>query len=134
MHLHSADHLGRFRDFNGTNARRRSAPFYGVCRGHYNTDLGWSLQNFNEGHLDTLNGQTTLLVVGDGRNNYNDPRLDIFSMMSRRAVRTIWLNPEPPTLWHGDSDMPKYAPHCTNVLKVGNLKELVDAVDVLLST
>jgi len=54
--------------------------------------------------------------------------------MTRRATRTIWLNPEPEHLWHGDSDMPKYAPLCSNVLKVGNLRELVEAVDTLLST
>ena len=78
--------------------------------GHYNTDLGWSLNDFNKEYLDTLNGQTTLIIVGDGRNNYNDPRLDIFTLMTRRAARTIWLNPEPPVMWHGDSDMPKYAP------------------------
>jgi uncharacterized protein with von Willebrand factor type A (vWA) domain len=54
--------------------------------------------------------------------------------MSRRASRTIWLNPEPPHLWHGDSDMPKYATLCSNVLKVSNLRELTEAVDSLLST
>jgi uncharacterized protein with von Willebrand factor type A (vWA) domain len=101
--------------------------------GYYNTDLGWSLQNFTQEHLDTLNGQTTLIVVGDGRNNFNDPRLDLFTHLSRRAARTIWLNPEPPTLWHGDSDMPSYAPLCSEVLKVSNLKELAEAVDRLLS-
>jgi uncharacterized protein with von Willebrand factor type A (vWA) domain len=101
--------------------------------GYYNTDLGWSLNDFNNGYIDTLSGQTTLIVVGDGRNNHNDPRVDLFSMFARRAARTIWLNPEPPHLWHGDSDMPKYAPLCTNVLKVGNLKELVSAVDQMLS-
>ncbi len=101
--------------------------------GYYSTDLGWSLNNFQNEYMDTLNGQTTLIIVGDGRNNYHDPRLDIFSTMSRRAVRTIWLNPEPPHLWHGDSDMPKYAPLCSDVLKVGNLRELAEAVDALLS-
>ncbi|NTU55060.1 MAG: VWA domain-containing protein [Anaerolineales bacterium] len=83
--------------------------------------------------MDTLNSGTTLIIVGDGRNNYYDPRLDIFSAMSRRAVRTIWLNPEPPFMWHGDSDMPKYAPLCNNVLKVSNLRELADAVDTLMA-
>ena len=101
--------------------------------GHYNTDLGWSLNIFNEEFMSTLNGQTTLLVVGDGRNNYNDPRLDIFSTMARRSTRTIWLNPEPGYLWHGDSDMPKYATLCSKVLKVSNLRELTEAVDSLLS-
>ncbi len=101
--------------------------------GYYNTDLGWSLNDFYTGYNDTLTGQTTLIVVGDGRNNHTDPRIDLFSSFSRRAARTIWLNSEPPHLWHGDSDMPKYAPLCTNVLKVSNLRELVEAVDDLLT-
>jgi uncharacterized protein with von Willebrand factor type A (vWA) domain len=122
-------------DFNGRDADEAVASvLLRMPSGHYNTDLGWSLNDFNNDHLDTLNGQTTLIILGDGRNNYNDPRVDIFSLMTRRAARTIWLNPEPPLMWHGDSDMAKYAPLCDNVLKVGTLKELVSAVDQLLST
>jgi uncharacterized protein with von Willebrand factor type A (vWA) domain len=129
------DHLEYIsEEFSGSNADEAIASvLWRMPSGHYNTDLGWSLNNFNEEYMSTLNGQTTLLVVGDGRNNYNDPRLDIFSTMSRRAARTIWLNPEPPYLWHGDSDMPKYASLCNNVLKVSNLRELTEAVDSLLS-
>jgi len=130
------DHLEYISDdFNGSDADRAiTSVLWRMPSGHYNTDLGWSLNNFNKEYLDTLNGQTTLIIVGDGRNNYNDPRLDIFSLMSRRAARTIWLNPEPPLMWHGDSDMPKYALLCSNVLKVSNLRELVGAVDQLLTT
>ncbi len=102
--------------------------------GYYNTDLGHSLQNFTHDHLDTLNGRTTLIVVGDGRNNFNDPRLDLFSQMARRSARTIWLNPEPPDMWgSGDSDMHQYAPLCDSVLQVRNLAELTAAVDSLLA-
>ncbi len=129
------DHLEFISDeFNGSNADKAIASvLWRMPSGHYNTDLGWSLNDFNNEYLDTLNSQTTLILVGDGRNNYNDPRIDIFSTMSRRAARTIWLNPEPPYLWHGDSDMPKYAPLCNNVWKVSNLKELADAVNSLLA-
>ncbi len=128
------DHLEYISDdFNGSNADEAIASvLWRMPSGHYNTDLGWALQNFQDEYMDTLNGGTTLIIVGDGRNNYYDPRLDIFSTMTRRAARTIWLNPEPPQLWHGDSDMPKYAPLCDNVLKVGNLRELVEAVDSLM--
>jgi uncharacterized protein len=129
------DHLEYISDdFSGSNADEAIASvLWRMPSGHYNTDLGWSLNDFNNEYLDTLNGRTTLIVVGDGRNNFNDPRLDLFSLMSRRAARTIWLNPEPPHLWHGDSDMPHYAPLCSDVLKVSNLKELAAAVDQLLS-
>ena len=129
------DHLESISEyFSGSNADEAIASvLWRMPSGYYNTDLGWSLNDFNNEFMDTLNGQTTLIVVGDGRNNYNDPRIDIFTTMSRRAARTIWLNPEPPYLWHGDSDMPKYAPLCNNVLKVSNLRELADAVDSLLA-
>jgi uncharacterized protein with von Willebrand factor type A (vWA) domain len=121
-------------EFTGSNADEAVASvLWKMPSGHYNTDLGWSLNDFQNEYLDTLNGQTTLIIVGDGRNNYNDPRVDVFSLMTRRAARTIWLNPEPPLMWHGDSDMTKYAPLCDNVLKVGTVKELVSAVDALLS-
>jgi len=129
------DHLEYISDeFTGSNADEAiTSVLWRMPSGHYNTDLGWSLNDFNNEYMDTLNGQTTLIVVGDGRNNYNDPRVDLFTIMSRRAARTIWLNPEPPHLWHGDSDMPKYAPLCSNVLKVSNLRELAEAVDSFLA-
>ena len=128
------DHLESIsEDFSGSNADEAiQSVLWRMPSGHYNTDLGWSLNDFQNEYMDTLNSGTTLLIVGDGRNNYYDPRLDIFSTMSRRATRTIWLNPEPPALWHGDSDMPKYAPLCSDVLKVGNLRELAEAVDTLM--
>ncbi|MBI3169961.1 MAG: VWA domain-containing protein [Chloroflexi bacterium] len=129
------DHLESIsEDFSGSNADEAiQSVLSRMPSGHYNTDLGWSFNDFNKEYMDTLNSGTTLLVVGDGRNNYNDPRLDIFSTMTRRATRTIWLNPEPDYMWHGDSDMKKYAPLCNNVLKVSNLRELANAVDELLT-
>ena len=101
--------------------------------GYYNTDLGNSLENFHRNYLDTIDSRTTFLIVGDGRNNYNNPRLDIFSTLAQRSHRTIWLNPEAPILWGtGDSDMPLYAPKCDIVLQARNLAELIAAVDHLL--
>ncbi len=101
--------------------------------GYYNTDLGYSLQNFTQDFLHTIDGRTTFIIVGDGRNNYNDPRLDLFMTVARRSRRTIWLNPEAVALWGtGDSDMLKYAQNCDVVLQAGTLTELTAAVDRLL--
>jgi uncharacterized protein with von Willebrand factor type A (vWA) domain len=101
--------------------------------GHYNTDLGGSLSEFTRTHLDTVDSRTAFIVVGDGRNNYNDPRLDLFGTLARRSHRVIWLNPEPPILWNtGDSDMLKYAPFCDTILQISTLAELTAAVDRLL--
>ena len=101
--------------------------------GHYNTDLGSSLKNMTDAYLNTVDSRTILIVVGDGRNNYNDPRVDLFRLISRRSRNAIWLNPEPLALWGtGDSDIPKYSPYCKKIFQVGNLAQLADAIDRLL--
>ncbi len=101
--------------------------------GHYNTDLGRSLDDLTKRYLDTIDHRSTVIFVGDGRNNFNDPRTDLFQLITRRSRATIWLNPEPAGLWgSGDSDMLKYAPYCGKVFQVSNLAQLADAVDKLL--
>jgi uncharacterized protein with von Willebrand factor type A (vWA) domain len=100
--------------------------------GHYNTDLGNSLATFARDYLDTIDRRTTLIVVGDGRNNYNDPRADLLAMLKMRARRVIWMNPESPALWgQGDSDMLAYAPLCDAVHQVATLQQLAEAIDDL---
>lgn len=100
--------------------------------GHYNTDLGGSLKTFVQDYLDTVDRRTTVIFVGDGRNNYNDPRLDLVSTLKGRARRMVWMNPEPPFMWgQGDSDMAAYAPLCDAVHQVATLQQLSDAIDDL---
>ena len=102
--------------------------------GHYSTDLGYALEGFVREYMDTVDSRTTFIMVGDGRNNYNDPRLEIFKNLARRSRRTIWINTEPPMLWgSGDSDMIKYAPLCDHVVVAATLAELTSAVDNLLA-
>ena len=102
--------------------------------GYYSTDLGYALNQFARQYLDTVDQRTTFILVGDGRNNYNDPALDAFQQLARRSRRMIWINPEPPMLWgSGDSDMLHYAPLCNNVVMAATLGELTEAVDQLLS-
>jgi uncharacterized protein with von Willebrand factor type A (vWA) domain len=100
--------------------------------GYYATDLGHSLDNFWQTHLDAVDRRTTVIFLGDGRNNYNDPRLDLFEQLRRRARRVVWFNPEERYLWGtGDSDIYHYAGLCDAVHQVSNLAELGEAVDRL---
>lgn len=102
--------------------------------GYYNTDLGNSLNTFKQDYMGRVSGRTTVIILGDGRNNYNDPRIDIMSDLHRRARRLLWFNPESPSQWGtGDSDMVQYAPVSNGVYKVSNLRELASAVDKILS-
>lgn len=102
--------------------------------GHYNTDLGTSLGQFETQFLDAVDSRTTVIVLGDGRNNYNNPNLSAFSRIGRRCRKLIWMNPEYPAQWGtGDSDMLNYVPLCSDVFQVRNLSQLTDAIDRILS-
>ncbi len=108
--------------------------FYGRAPQHYATDLGHSLDTFWDKWLDSVNHRTTVVILGDGRNNYNSPRLDLIQELQRRSRRLIWFNPENPRQWGtGDSDMLEYAPLCDQVFMVRNLAQLSAAVDKLMA-
>jgi uncharacterized protein len=105
---------------------------YRLPPGHYNTDLGFSLAQLAREHPDTVDGRTTLIFCGDGRNNFNDPRTDLLQDLTRRARKVVWFNPEPPAIWGtDDSDMLAYAPVVDSVFQVSTLRELGRAIDQL---
>lgn len=108
--------------------------FYNRSPRHYATDLGESLNTFFKKWLDSIDGRTTVVVLGDGRNNYNPPRFDLMKQLQRRARNLIWFNPEYPGQWGtGDSDMLEYAPICDSVHVVRNLAQLAAAVDKMMA-
>jgi hypothetical protein len=99
---------------------------------HTRTDLGSCLDDFVRGHLARVDRRTSVLILGDGRNNYSDPSLGSLRQIGARARHLIWLTPEPRRDWGtGDSDMPAYARLCSAVHVVGSLRQLSEAVDSL---
>jgi uncharacterized protein with von Willebrand factor type A (vWA) domain len=96
------------------------------------TDYGAALEDFAALHLSRLDRHTTVIVLGDGRTNYVDPRVDILRAINERARAVIWLNPEPETFWsRGDSEMERYRRFC-HVAKpcntLGQLERIIDDV------
>ncbi len=109
--------------------------FYSRAPRHYATDFGNSLETFFKHWLDSIDGRTTVVVLGDGRNNYYSPRTDLLKQIQRRARKLFWFNPESPRQWGtGDSDMLQYAPLCDGVFVVRNLAQLASAVDRLMAS
>ncbi len=102
--------------------------------GYYSTDLGNSLNSFRRDHMRLVDSRSTIIFLGDGRNNYNDPRLDIAREMQRKGKRLIWFCPESRRQWgSGDSDMWEYSMVADKVFLVNSLRQLADAVDQLLA-
>ena len=99
------------------------------------TDYGGSLDDFAELALDDINSNTTVIILGDARNNGGDPRLEIMQSIYQRSKQVIWLNPESRRAWGtGDSEMPRYQSTCHFAAECNNLKQLERIIDQLLKS
>ncbi|MEL7039970.1 MAG: VWA domain-containing protein [Pseudomonadota bacterium] len=102
--------------------------------GMSSTDYGQSLSDLKMNHWGVLDRRTTLIVLGDGRSNYGDPRVDLFQEAAARVKRVIWLSPESESLWgSGDSELPRYRPYCHTMKHVTTIKDLERILDEALS-
>ncbi len=105
----------------------------GVVNVYANSNFGRAFRQFEERFLDAVTTKTTVLVIGDARNNYNPPEAWALAEVKARARRVLWLNPEPPVSWSfGDSAMRDYEPYCDRVETVSNLASLARVVDTLI--
>ncbi len=81
-----------------------------VTRWHSSSDYGEALGDFAELYLEAVTSRSSVLVLGDGRNNFGDPNLVALQRISDASRRTFWLNPERAGQWgSGDSCALEYA-------------------------
>lgn len=91
----------------------------------HNSNYGRALRAFRDRVLRDVDRRTTVVIVGDGRSNYQDPGVSVLDDIVLRARALVWLCPEPRAAWAtGDSAMPRYAPKCTTVLEVRSARDL----------
>ncbi len=99
------------------------------------TDYGEMLEGFLglcEGQLDR---HTTVIILGDARNNYLPERAELLGQVRRRVKQIWWLNPESRNQWNsGDAVMASYLPHCRVARRCANLNDLERVVDGLLGS
>ncbi len=106
----------------------KAAPVDYHCR----SDFGYAFSRFVRTELEGLDRKTTILMLGDARNNYNDPQAWALRLIRERVKGIIWLNPEGQWGWGvGDSVMPLYAPACDLVRECRTIGQLGDVVDNL---
>jgi uncharacterized protein with von Willebrand factor type A (vWA) domain len=102
--------------------------------GFRSTDYGRSLAGFARGWLDRVDRTTTIIIMGDARGNYADPRTDVMKTLFARAKRVVWLNPESRSSWgSGDSDMLRYLPYCHLARECSTLRDLERTIESLLN-
>ena len=95
---------------DGGDLAERIAAEARVTSWHGSSDYGEAFADFAKHHLDAVGPRTSVLVLGDARNNNQPLGLPALAAVADRARRTFWLNPEHPTRWGlGDSVAPEYA-------------------------
>ena len=127
-------HLGEITDMFEAEKKIEEAIALALKEyGGGSTDYGQAFVDFEALALDDIDHRTTVLILGDARSNYGDPRGDILKKIHARARRVIWLNPEPKSMWNsGDSEMRRLAPYCDTAVTCASLKDLERVVSGLL--
>ncbi len=103
--------------------------------GFRSTDYGRAFEDFEELHMDALDRHTTVIILGDGRSNDTDPRMDLMRQIHDRSKSVIWLNPEPEPFWGtGDSEMHRYRTFCHVAKTCSTVQDLERIIDDVMKT
>src|SRR5437867_8639356 len=96
------------------------------------SNFGRAFEQFYKNFFAAVNGKTTVLIIGDGRNNYNRPNDWVLREIQQKAKQLIWLNPESRMTWGiGDSEMPRYVPYCHVAEECRSINQLYRIVDLI---
>ncbi len=102
----------------------------GIINVFAHSDFGRAFRSFHRDFIAAVNNRTTVIVLGDARNNYNLPHEWVLKEIQQRAKQVIWLNPENKLTWgFGDSEMDRYLPFCDVVEECRNLNQLYRVID-----
>lgn len=89
------------------------------------SDYGRALMTFHDLYAKDLTKRSTVLILGDARNNYHQANAEVLADLHYRAKAVYWLNPEPTSYWNsGDSIVNQYAPYCDRVIECRTLRQL----------
>jgi uncharacterized protein len=96
------------------------------------SNFGRAFEQFYKNFFPAVNSKTTVLIIGDGRNNYNRSNDWVLREIQQKAKQLIWLNPESRMTWGiGDSEMPRYAPYCHVAEECRSINQLYKIVDLI---
>jgi uncharacterized protein with von Willebrand factor type A (vWA) domain len=130
-----SSHLVEVSDILEDRPVERAIPEILEKIGFRSTDYGRALADFDAEFMDAVDRRTTVIVLGDGRSNDSDPRLDLMRRLHDRSKAVIWLNPEPETFWgSGDSEMLRYRVFCHIAKTCNTVEDLERVIDDVLKS
>jgi len=89
------------------------------------SDYGHALTVFWERWGEEITPRSSVLLLGDARNNYHASGSWVIKEIRARARHVYWLNPEPRAYWDsGDSIVGEYATYCDEVVECRTLRQL----------
>ena len=98
-----------------------------------NSDFGKAAEQFTYEHLPTINHRTTVVILGDGRNNGKPPNVEALEEITQHARQVVWITPEPRWGWNlGSCDMPLYEKVCNRVEVVRDVDGLANVAENLI--
>jgi hypothetical protein len=90
-----------------------------------NSNYGRALASFTRNELGSLTRRTTVMIIGDGRNNYNASNAWALKDLKQKCKRLLWICPEERGNWgFGDSEMLTYSKHCHHTVVVNSVADL----------
>ena len=130
-----SSYLGEVTDeFKGSNLEKAIELALSKYGGG-STDYAHSFSDFISLCLDDIDKKTTVVILGDARNNFGLDKAYLLKSVYERAKQVYWLNPEGKYRWNtGDSVMNNYSAYCTKVFECGTLKQLERVISTLLKT
>ncbi len=94
-----------------------------------NSNYSLAFYKFFSKYQGILDKNTVVIIIGDGRNNFNEPNLSDLKNIRRRTNRLYWFVPEPRELWgKGDSQLPVYLSVSDKAFTTTNIAQLSTAI------
>ncbi|MCM3886473.1 VWA domain-containing protein [Frankia sp. R82] len=97
------------------------------------SDYGHAIDAFAERYGEAVGPRTSLLILGDARNNYRPTSAQVFRRLCDQARHSYWLNPEPRSYWgSGDSATDVYADLVDEMVECRNIAQLEQFIERIL--
>jgi len=78
-----------------------------------------------ENLLKEVSARATLVILGDGKNNYRSAQTEYLAQISNKVRHVFWLNPLDLQDWNeSDNSMKEYQTYCSKVYRCRSASDL----------